>query len=277
MAKSPHAGWYADSKDATRLWFWDGHAWTKKTHSASGERKPTASRRGRTDLTRGLTIGVIVLVVVGVSLAVFLGGRGGHPPVSPSASPSDTAAPTPTPTTFPTDVVMPEGWNLFTSPTGVMSYGVDPTWTDLLEDSSQDLVHSWYADRTDVTSEYSGAWAVSGTVSSTQGDIYVIAVSDGTEQLGLQDAAVSWASNQVATPLATVDEGFSSGHGYEGWRYVYTGFSGDVAYFETVLVLRAGTTMVYAYGMSTEGFDGFASPLQNLADSIVVHHPPAQH
>ena len=284
MARAPEAGWYADPQDVGRHRYWDGAAWTDKTRLASGPGSTArvSRQRGRSDLILGLAIGAIALVVIGVALIVVLASRGSSPEATttPSATPSATAtaaAPRATPTTQPSDVIVPEGWTLFTSPTGVLSYAVEPTWTNLIDDTSQDLVHSIYADVPGVTSEYSGGWMVSGSAQTQESDIYIIAVSDGTDTADLQQEAVTWAGDQVDSPVATVDAPFNSGHGYDAWRYVYTGTYENVFYFETVVVLRAGTTLVYVYGTSTEGYDKFSTELQTLADSIVVHHPPLEH
>jgi len=286
MAEKPEPGWYTDPQDVGRHRYWDGAAWTDKTRlaSATGSAARVPRRRGRSDLIVGLAVGAIALVIIGVALIVLLAGRGSHPQATttPSATPTPTATPTPpapraTPTTQPSDVIVPQGWTLFTSPTGVMSYAVEPTWTNLIDDTSQDLVHSIYADIPGVTSEYSGGWMVSGSAATQESDIYIIAVSDGTDTADLQQEAVTWAGNQVDSPVATVDEAFTSGHGYDAWRYVYTGTYSDVTYDETILVLRAGTTFVYVYGSSTEGYDKFSTELQTLADSVVVHHPPLEH
>lgn len=280
MAISPEAGWYTDPGDGTRHRYWDGAAWTDQTRSGDGATAPRRSTR-RPWLWAGISAGILVLtatVWLFVSADWSSQGDFGANPTPTATDHGSQALPIPQPssTTSASDVVVPEGWGLFTSPTGVLSCAIDTEWLDVLAPSDQDQIHEAYSYYPDLTSEFSAYWNLGGLLSVEGPWVEVWSVSDGTTTRGLRGQATSYADSGGDNYSPVADEEFLSDHGYSGWRIDYTMTYDDVLHFETIIVIGAGETLVVLYGSSTIGFDTYLDGMLGVARSLVVHHPPAE-
>ncbi len=285
MPEAPEPGWYADPADAGRHRYWDGTNWTGKTRpaEASAMLSSGSPQTRQTGLWIGLAVGILAIAGIGTAVAFSLGSdgtdpdyRSDHSPLIPGDTPDPIPEPGPSPTTFPSDVVVPEGWILHTSETGVMSYAVDPSWENLIEPGDQDLVHSYYSDEGDTKSEWSGAWLLSGSIWAGNTSIYLLSFSNGDGPVPLRSLATTFASADVDDIEYLLDEEYTSAHGYEGWRLDYMATYGDITLPESLITLKAGGALILVYGSSDEDLSSFSSGMLALADSIVVHHPPAE-
>jgi hypothetical protein len=233
--------------------------------------------RNRTGLWLGLGLGLLAIAGVGTAIAFLSDSDGADPASDPDPTPDVTeTGPSPISTTDPSDVIVPEGWTLFTSETGVMSYAVDPTWENLLGPGDQDVIHSWYEEYPDTKSEYSGAWSLNGLDLSDSGTIQLFSSTDGTEPSLMRVQAWNFVSTDAEDLEIVLDEEFASAHGYFGWRIDSTGLYGGVLFYESVITLKAGVTLMLVYGYSDQGFESYVPQMLTLTDSIVIHHPPAE-
>lgn len=286
MSGTPEPGWYADPADAGRHRYWDGMNWTGKTRPAGASLVPFSgsSPSKQTGLWIGLAVGFLAIAGISTALVVALGSdradsgsESDKPLLVPLDDSSDsTPDPGPSPTTFPSDVVVPEGWVLYTSETGVMSYAVEPDWEDLIAPGDQEDLREMYVDGGIENVEYSGAWSLTPLLMGTNFQrIDIIATDEILEAEYLHSVAVGYAAQDVPDFEIVLDEEFTSARGYPGWRTDLTSsyYEGDISY-ESVIVLKAGRSLVYLYVYSAQDFDHFIPELLTLADSIVVHHPP---
>jgi hypothetical protein len=276
MVGTPAPGWYADPGDVSRHRYWDGKRWTTKTRSAVtgfAEERSTGPR-----FLVWMWIGLAVLMVGGIGAAVALTLTSNDDALNASDDPTPTEEAQPVPTTEPSEVVIPEGWSLYTSETGVVSYAIDPSWVDALTPGDQEFIHSWWADFPEVRSEYSGAWLLEQESILDNVSITVVSYDDGERPTFLQMWARSYGDTESMEDVEILfDEEYANDRGYDGWRFEYSGDYQGVDYSESVIVLRAGTTLVYIYGVSDVGFEPLTEGLLALADSLVVHHPPTGH
>jgi len=276
MAGAPTPGWYADPADVSRHRYWDGKQWTDKTRSAvTGiSERPTTGPKSLAWLW--IALAVLALGGIGAAVVFAMGSDEGASTASDDPTPTEEAQPAST--TEPSEVVVPEGWSLYTSETGVMSYAVDPEWMDALTPADQAFVHEWWADYPEVRSEYSGAWLLEQESIWDNVSITLVSYDDGEWPTFLQSWARGYSdAGSLENLEVLVDEEFTNDRGYDGWRFDYDGDFEGVHYSEIVVVLRAGTTLVYIYGVSDVGFEAFEEGLIALADSVVVHHPPTGH
>ncbi|MBN2177368.1 MAG: DUF2510 domain-containing protein [Demequinaceae bacterium] len=274
MPANPAPGWYADPADTSQHRFWDGKTWTTRIRPSDESIRFDDSPRSRGSRP-GLWVGLGLLVIASVGGIIALTSND----TEPDSTPTPTHAadnPTPSPTTDPSEVVVPEGWILYTSETGVMSYAVDPNWEDLLGPGDQDSIHAYYSDGGITKSEYSGAWLLSGSEWTGGTGVQILSLATGQEPGLLRYQAKGFASSDVDDIEYLIDEEFTSTHGYDGWRLDYIATYDGIEYPESVIVLKAGVTLVFILGTSDEDFTEFAEGMQVLADSIVVHHPPAE-
>jgi len=273
MEGTPIPGWYMDPSNGSQHRYWDGTAWTTRTRSAGITTSPFGGDPA--PQRTGLWIALGLLAVAGIGTTAFLLLRPDGETVAESPSPS-ASTPEPISTTDPSDVVVPEGWELYTSATGVMSYAVDPAWEDLLGPADQDYIHSFYSEPEQATSEYSGAWLLSGSAWTGGTSVYIMSVSDGTEPALLRAQAKGFAGSEIDDIEILLDEEFTSAHGYEGWRIDYNAMIDDVTFPESVIMLKSGVTLIIVYATTNEATPVFADGLLTLVDSIVVHHAPAE-
>jgi hypothetical protein len=216
-------------------------------------------------------LGLLVITGVGAAAALLLDSDKEDPTAKVSES-----EPAPISTTDPSDVVVPEGWSLYTSATGVMSYAVDPSWADLLVPEDQDFIQEFYSTVPDAKAEYSGAWLVRPSETGEEGvNLYVVSYSDGKAPGLARVLARGYIDFESYEDFEIVlDEEYTNGRGYSGWRIDYTGIYLGAPYSESVIALKTGTTVIYVFGTSDEDFEALMPDMLAVAHSIVVHHPP---
>ncbi|MCJ7827167.1 MAG: hypothetical protein MUP36_02870 [Demequinaceae bacterium] len=159
-----------------------------------------------------------------------------------------------------------------------MSYAIDPTWTNLLSPGDQDFIHEWYSDFPNAKSEYSGAWLMKSPGSDGEGVLlYIVSFTDGQSPGLARNLARGYIDSELYKNFQiSLEKEYTNGRGYPGWRIDYTGDYLGLPYSESVLALKAGTSVIYVYGTSEEGFESLIPQMLSVADSIVVHHPPAE-
>lgn len=258
MAGAPQPGWYADPAGGPGHRYWDGSQWTSRTRSSSTDVDAEMFTPDRSRSHSGLWVGLGLVVVAAAGAGVWWlvgSGSGGS-----SA-----------------DVDVPASWALYTSETGVMSYAVDPAWSDVLLPTDQDDIHDLFSDSPGMKSEFSGFWLLDGSEYSDEGTwLMIAAISDGTRPGSLQFEAKSFAVADVDDIEYLLDEEFTTPQGYPGWRVDYIAEYDGTAYPEMIIAIEADTTLIYLYAWSTTSLDRYVDDIIAVADSIVVHHPPTE-
>jgi hypothetical protein len=218
------------------------------------------AKKSRKGLIIGLSVGggvlVLGIIAVVVGAALFVGKVKTH---------SGTVD----------DMVVPAGWEVYTARSGGYAYAYDPDWVDLATpDVEQQLLDS-IGPQTTFTADFGGLWGVpdangdNSAVFEVMGATYranVVRVKAETANF----VASSSAAAGMGDPVILRSESFTTPLGYSAWVTEYSGDLGGLTYFQGVIGIAEGDTLVFAYVFSIDDPDAWERDLEDLASSVVI-------
>ncbi len=172
----------------------------------------------------------------------------GEPPVQADAVALDTA--------------VPAGWTTVTSPSGRMTFAVDPGWEAYGGDEPDSFIGVEGPDLW----EFAGTWYVGNagyvTISASHEYSYVWPVQEDAQWYIDPDGG--------GQPTTTVSRAITTDAGYAAYEMAADADEDGYAYEECVIVLDTGTSSVYVYASSDDPSLVCTDMVRPVAQSLVV-------
>ena len=248
-------------------------------------------------LSRGAIIGIVVAAVVvilaiaGILFAVLNSGSDDEVEANPTpsvsndgmaatddATPGDTesAVPAEESATASGDAIIPDGWEVVESPSGLITYAHDPG----LDDAGAFIDLETLSDQMDgifpgATAEVSGMW-IDTSATDSVGSTVMLLTTTGAVDAGNVDAelqAFVESASAGTEDLQTGDtETFVTAVGYDAARLAYSSSSFDEASYANITIVMSGDTAVFVFASSTTDAAASAQQGQQFADSLTINN-----
>ncbi len=312
----PPADWYPDPSDPAKVRYWDGVAWTAYTQPALPPAPqpvaivaPLAPRDeqgfdavgGRTItpayghvMTPGVapepfapstpyrkaprrSAGKLAVKLVLLVVAFLAGGAVTKYVLTEVFGPRSEAAAPLTPSVPVTQATIPDGWTMYTSRSGAVTYARDPNWTDAY---TVEVERSAFATGHPAggTIELAGVWTWGGVNTPTATVVQVIVGTVPGSTDGVQGGAVGFARAAGASlsggdEVETLNAAFDTSARYDGWQIDSTFSTADGPLYTSLIAVGQGDSVVMVYCMSRQAPSEWNSDVASLARSVTLLGP----